>query len=243
MKVLIPIVENEIAHIDTPYGRSLYEIERKTILQHVLERLQDIKGAEFIFIFSKADVEKYRLESVIKLLVPAARVVIAEGKTAGAALSCMLAIDYLDEEAPMAVAGGDQITAVNPGEVIDYFKDKDLDGGVVCFNDIHPRWSYVLLNDEGLVIEAAEKTPISTNATTGFYYYKRAGDFTEAVFEMVKKKASVNGKYYVCPAYNELVLKHKRIGAYFIDRSRYFNFSHQKGVEMYEQYLRELRRS
>jgi dTDP-glucose pyrophosphorylase len=210
-------------------------------LQHICEHLRQIDRAELIFIFSGDDARKYRLEPIVKLLAPGARVIIAEGKTAGAALSCMLAIDYLDEDMPVAVAGGDQITALNLQHVIDSFKEKDLDGGVVCFNDVHPRWSYVLLDEKGLVIEAAEKPPISRNATTGFYYYKRAGDFTDAVFQMIKKKASVNGKYYVCPAYNELALKHKRIGAYFVDKERYFNLSHQKGVQMYEEYLKNKR--
>jgi beta-phosphoglucomutase-like phosphatase (HAD superfamily)/dTDP-glucose pyrophosphorylase len=237
VKLIIPIVENEIVHVDTPYGRSLYEIERKTILQYICDQLLKIKNTEFVFILNRRDVEKFRLNNVIKLLVPNAKMVATDGSTAGAACSCMLACDYFVDDEPITIVGGDQIVTVDLQAAIDKFVSEDYDGGVVCFEDVHPHWSFVSLNNEGLVTEVAEKSPISRNATTGFYYFKRTDDFVTSVFSMIKKKASVNGKYYVCPVYNELILKQKRIGTFFVDKSQYFNFSHQSGIEMFERYL------
>lgn len=239
MKILVPIVENEIRSLEAPYGRSLYEVERKTILQHVCEQLMGIDGAKFVFVLNRHDVQEYHLDDVIRLIVPGSDVVVADGETAGSACSCMLAIDHLSREEPLVVAGGDQIVAVDLHMIVGGFARNGWDGGVIYFDDVHPRWSYVRLNGEGFVTEAAEKLPISRNATTGFYYYKRAGDFIDAVFSMIRKKSSVNGKYYVCPAYNELILQQKKIGTHQIDKRQYFNFSHTKGVEFYGEYLRD----
>ena len=239
MKILVPIVENEMRGIETPYGRSLYEIERKTILQHVCEQLMHIEGADLVFVLNKSDIQQYHLDNVIRLISPEAQIVVADGKTAGSACSCMLAIDALAMDEPLIVAGGDQIVTEHLQPIVNKFRENNWDGGLVYFDDIHPRWSYIKINEDGFVTQAAEKLPISRNATTGFYYYKQARDFVDAVFSMIQKKSHVNGKYYVCPAYNELVLRQKKIGAHRIDKFSYFNFSHSKGVELFEEFLRK----
>ncbi|MDR0412115.1 MAG: glycosyltransferase family 2 protein [Treponema sp.] len=241
MKILIPILENKIQGIDTPYGRSLYEIERKTILQYVCEALSAVKDAELVFILHRVDVVKYKLDSVVKMLAPDAEIVVSRGDTSGAACSCMLAFDNFVMDEPLIIYNSGHIVTLNLQDVVNCFSQKNYDGGVIVFDGIHPRWSYVRLNENGFVIEAAEKRPISRNATSGFYYFKRAEDFVSAVFSMIKKEASVDGKYYICPAYNEMVLLGKKIGIYRINQEQYFNLNHRKGIELYEEYLRKRR--
>lgn len=243
MKILIPMVENEIKNAtDTSYCISLYEIRRKTILQHIIDALEKIDDAEFIFILNKKDVEKYHLDNVISLLLPNAKVVVAQGKTKGSACSCLLGMDYFDMEEPLIIVGGDQLVVENLQKVVTKFKENNYDGGVIIFDDIHPRWSYVKLNKEGFVTEAAEKRPISHNATTGFYYFKHTSDFVESAFSMIKKDANVDGNFFVCPVYNEMVLKQKKIGTYRINKEQYFNFSHVKGIELYEEYCKKVKK-
>src|SRR5262249_23381586 len=91
--------------------------------------------------------------------------------------------------------------------------------------------------EDGLVVEAAEKRPISTFATAGTYYFARGGDFVEATMAMIRKEAHVQGRYFVCPAYNELVLRQRRIGVYEIDRGEYFSLATSQGVSAYEEHL------
>ena len=238
MKILIPIVGNEKNDNGSAYIKSLHEIERKTVLQHVYESLAVIDGAEFIVVLKKEDVARYHLDSMIRLLIPNVKMVIADGPTKGSACSCLLAIDEIDEDEALLVVGSDQLVNVNLQTVIDEFVKRDYDGGIVIFDDIHPRWSYVKLDENNYVVEAAEKRPISRNATTGFYYFKKGKDFVVSVEQMIKKNAHVNGNYYVCPAYNEMVLAHKKVGVYKISKKDYFNFNHQNGLEDYERYLK-----
>lgn len=244
MKILIPMVGSELKNSITGYSQctALYEIGRKMILQHIVEPLAKLECAEFVFILDKKNVEKYRLDSVIRLLLPNALVVVAQGKTKGSACSCLLGMDYLDPEEPLIIVGGDQLITADLQEAVNAFVRNNWDGGVIIFNDIHPRWSYVMLDDNGFVIEAAEKHPISSNATTGFYYFKRTEDFIESAFKMILKKADVNGNFYVCPVYNEMVLAQKKIGTYKIEKEQYYNFNHLKGIELYEEYYRKTRR-
>lgn len=238
MHVLIPIVSSGKDDGNNQYIRSLYEIKKKTILQYVYESLAQLEDAHFTIIIKKEDERRYHLDDMVRLLIPDCKIVISDGKTSGAACSCLLAVDEIDDDEPLIVAGGDQLMLENPQNVIDFFGKDDYDGGVVIFEDIHPRWSYVKLNEDGLVVEAAEKRPISKNATTGFYYFKRGEDFVRSAEDMIRKGASVDGKYYVCPAFNEMVLRHKRIGTYRISKMDYFNFGQQKSVDDYERYLK-----
>lgn len=239
MNILMPIVGSEDGKYDNQYIRNLYEIQKKTVLQYVYESLSQIRDAHFVVIVRREDTRKYHLDDMVRLLIPGCKVIIADGATSGSACSCLLAVDEIDEQEPLIIAGGDQLMLRNPQDIISEFQRNDYDGGVVIFDDIHPRWSFVKLNEDGMVIEAAEKRPISRNATTGFYYFKKAGDFIHASQEMIRKAASVNGNYYVCPCFNEMVLEYKRIGTFRISKMEYFNFSQQKGMDDYERYLKE----
>lgn len=241
VKIVIPIAGNN--HKDEKFGyiRGLYEIERKTLLQHVYESLAVIEGAEFTVVLRKEDIARYHLDNMLRLMIPGVRVVVADGETKGAACSCLLAIDEIKEDEPLIIAGSDQVVTANLQEAVNTFRERDYDGGVVTFEGIHPRWSFVKTNAEGLVIEAAEKRPISKMATTGFYYFKKGGYFIDAAEQMIKKGVNVNGRYYVCPVYNEMILKQKKIGIYQINREDYFNFKQDNAIAEYEKYLMKRR--
>lgn len=238
MNIIIPIAGANKPAAETEYIKSLQEIERKTILQYVFESLQGLEAEHFIVVIKKEDVNTYHLDNIVKLLRPEAEVVIAEGETMGAACTCMLAVDKLNMDAPLLITGSAQILTVLPQDIVREFQEKDYDGGVVIFDDVHPRWSYVRLDETGKVVEAAEKRPISRNATAGFYYFKKASFFVDAAQQMIRKNAHVNGQFYVCPALNEMVLQHQTIGAHRIEKDQYYSFNHESGIEAYKAHLR-----
>ncbi len=239
MNVIIPIAGANKTAGETEYIKSLQEIERKTVMQYVFESLQSVPAKHFIVVLKKADADKYHLDNIARLLRPGTEIVIAESETMGAACTCMLAVDKLDMEEPLLITGSDQILLEPPEKILADFREKGYDGGVAIFDDVHPRWSYVKLDGDSHVIEAAEKRPISRNAVAGFYYYRKASFFFEAAKEMIRKNASVNGQFFLCPAYNEMILKQQVIGTYRIKKEQYYNFSHASGMKAYEAYLAE----
>lgn len=236
--LVIPIAGPDRDTANTGYIKSLQEIQRKTILQYAFESLQSIHATNFVVVIKRTDANRYHLDNVVKLLRPEAKVIIAEGETMGAACTCMLAVDQLDMDAPLLITGGDQLLTVPTNEIVRDFMERDLDGGVAIFDDIHPRWSFVKLDERGFVMEAAEKRPISRNATAGFYYFKKADYFFEAAKRMISKNASVNGSFFVCPVFNEMILQQLSIGTFRIKKEQYYSFSHESGIEAYKAYLR-----
>ena len=46
-------------------------------------------------------------------------------------------------------------------------------------------------------------------------------------------------QFYVCPAYNELLLENARIGVHSIPRSAYFSFATPQGAQAYAAHLQK----
>lgn len=238
MRVLIPMVTtNTSIEKDDKFIKPLYEIGGKTIMERIIERLQMIRNAEFIFIVSKKDVKRYHIDNSLKLLVPDGTVLVANGDTQGAACSCLLAVDKINDSNPLVVVGIDQYMDIDLNYPLSFFQENNYDAGAVVFEDIHPRWSYLQVDEAGEVIRAAEKNPISRIACAGLYYYKHGTDFVNAIESMILKDASVNGQFYICPGFNELILLGKHVGIYAMDKRDHYSLTSPKGVERLERHF------
>jgi dTDP-glucose pyrophosphorylase len=220
-----------------PYPKNLVEIDGLPLVQRVVENLIPVVGIadKAVFLVPRDEDRRFHTADVIRLLAPAADVVPVPHLDSGAACTALHAIARIVRDEPLLIVNGDQILDVDVTEVVAGFEAQGLDAGVITFDAVHPRWSYVRCDDDGLVVEAAEKRPISRLATAGVYWYRRGGDLVDAVMALIRKDASVDGRFYVCPAFNELVLRGLSIGTRHIDRSEYHSLATPRGVAGYEE--------
>lgn len=222
------------------YPKNLVEIEGLPLVERVLEPLKGLvgKGSKLICLIRQQEDRQFHTGDVIRLIDPNA-VVLQAAETAGAACSALIAIEHIQNDRPLLIVNGDQIIDADLKAITEGFSSVGLDGGIVVFEAVHPRWSYVKVDADNLVVEAAEKRPISNLATAGAYYFTKGSDFVRACMNMIRKNAEVGGRFYICPSYNELVLEQKRIGVHKIDRELYHSLATPQGVAMYEAALRE----
>jgi len=94
------------------------------------------------------------------------------------------------------------------------YQAQSVDGCISVFhqpdkNDT--KWSYAKVDDNGFVERVEEKVVISNIATTGIYYWSKAGDFVRYAKEMISMDIRVNGEFYVCPVYNQAIKDGKKI--------------------------------
>lgn len=230
----------EAGHV---FPKNLVEIDGLPLVERVAGCLRPLldAGARPVFVVRRSEDEAFHTGDVLQLLVPDATVVRVPDLDSGAACAALLAIEHIGMDEPLLIYNGDQIVTRDLRMVVDGFQARGLDGGVVVFNAVHPRWSYVRTDADGYVVEAAEKRPISRMATAGTYYFARGAAFVEATMAMIRKDAHVAGRFFVCPAYNELVLSQARIGVHEIERTEYFSLATPQGVEAYEEHLHERR--
>lgn len=240
MKILIPMGGSDEAFRQHgyAYAKPLIEIAGRPLIQHVLDPLKRIEGAEVVFVIRKEDDLRFHLREVLQLLDPGAVIVRADGPTAGAACTALLAIEHIDNDEELLIANGDQILAFDIAGILQRFRERRLDAGTVVFDSVHPRWSFVKTDADGMVIEAAEKRPISRNATAGVYYFRQGRFFVEAAKDMIRKDASVNDGFFVCPSLNELILAQMRVGVERIEREEYISLATPQAVEEYELILK-----
>jgi dTDP-glucose pyrophosphorylase len=218
------------------FPKNLVELGGAPLVQRVLEHLAplDAFGARYLCVLRHDENAKHHTGAVIHLVNPAAVLAELQADTSGAACSALLAVEHINNDAPLVIVNGDQILDTDLPAAIRDFQGRKLDGGILVFEDLHPRWSFVKCDEAGLVIETAEKRPISKLATAGFYYFAKGSDFVLAATEMIKKDAQVNGLFYICPAFNELVLRQRRIGVHKIPRKAYHSLATPTDVQAYE---------
>jgi dTDP-glucose pyrophosphorylase len=199
----------------------LVEVDGMPLVQRLLEQCSRITGHRVIIAIQEKELRRYHLDDVVRLIDPTAEIVAVKDKTQGAACTALLAAGSIDNDTPLLILNGDEFLTVPMETIIADFNRRQLDGGTVTFRSVHPRYSFVRLDERQMVVEAAEKHPISDNATAGFYYFRKGSDFVKAAKAAIRKDARHNDMFYVCPVYNELVLEDKKIGVYPIDAKDY----------------------
>lgn len=229
--------ENETTLNDSGYPFYLTELEGVPLIERLVAQCQSIQNAKLHFAIPENEIKQWRLDSVVKQLAPNGQLIYVKSNTAGAACTALLAIEHIDNEEPLLILNMNDMLQINFAEVISDFLSRDLDAGTIVFHSIHPRYSYVLLDKDNLVIEAAEKNPISQHATAGFYWFARGKDFINAARSMIAKDCHVDGHFYICPVMNELILSHAKISVNFIDNKRYHPLKTMRQIQHFESVL------
>lgn len=214
LNVLIPMAGagSRFEQAGYTFPKPLIEVNGKPMIQLVVENLA-VK-AHFIFVVQKAHRTKYNLDTLLSLIAPGCSIVEVEGITQGAACTALQAKHLIDSEQPLLFANSDQFVEWNSTEFLYKMQESQVDGGIVTFSSIHPRWSFVELGSNGFAKRVAEKDPISNNATTGYYYWKHGSDFVRYAEQMIDQNQTVNGEFYVCPVYNQAIQDRKLISTY-----------------------------
>jgi len=217
------------------YPKNLVEVNGVPLVQKVLEKFLPIRGftSRNICVLMRDENVKFHTGSIIKLVDPEAVVIELKSETSGAACSALLAVDLINSEEPLIITNGDQLIDFDLSLAVKDFQKRELDGGILTFEDLHPRWSFVKCNAEGFVVEAAEKRPISNLATAGFYYFAKGKHFVEAAMSMIRKGGGLNGMFYICPVFNELVLRQQKIGVFTIPKKCYHSISSPSDAQAY----------
>jgi dTDP-glucose pyrophosphorylase len=238
MNLVIPIASNSKFFSIEEYGypKPLIEIMGKPMIQHVIENLtQSTQFKKIIFIVKQDECDKYHLDNTLNLLSPIKPEIIKlRSDTQGALCSVLLAVEDINNVEPLVIANADQIFDGGIGEQLKQFATSNLDAACLTFNSVHPRWSYVRLSHQNLVVETAEKRPISKHAIAGLYMYKKGSDFVKYGMDSIKHGSSVDGKYFISPVFNEFVLANKNVGYFEITNEKYHTFYSPQKIEEYE---------
>lgn len=246
MNLVIPIASSSKFFSLEEYGypKPLIEIMGIPMIEHVIKNItqgNDLK--KIIFVVKQDECDRFHLDSTLNLLSPIKPEIIKlRSDTQGALCSVLLAIDHINQDEPLLISNADQIFDQGISAYLHHFTASNLDAACLTFSSVHPRWSFIKTNDEGLVVETAEKRPISKNAIAGVYWYKSGSDFVHSSMASIKHGSSIEGKYFISPVFNEYVLSGKRVGHLPVPNERYHTFYSPQKIEEFEFRLKSNRR-
>lgn len=214
------------------YPKPFIEIGNSTMVGQAIKCYEEVSG-NFHFAVNKRDVVENRLDLVIKNSVSKVPFSITEvtAETSGALATCMLVTAGYPAESELIIANYDQAIDFSIQEVVRYFRSEKADFGCITFDSSHPKWSFVEVDDEGCVIRAAEKTPISRDAMVGFYYFKRLEDFVHASEKVILNAPRSSTNFYVSEAFNQLILSGKLGRRFKITPEQYVKFNEPTALE------------
>ncbi len=247
MNLVIPIASNSkfFSLDDYGYPKPLIEIMGVPMIEHVIKNITHGNSfKKIIFIVKQEECDRFHIDSTLNLLSPIKPEIIKlRADTQGALCSVLLSIEHINSNESLLIANADQVFDGGINEYLEKFNTSDLDAACLTFESVHPRWSYVRTNESDLVIETAEKRPISKSAIAGVYLYKKGSEFIKSAMNSIKHSSSLEGKYFISPVFNEYVLSGKKVGHFSIANDRYHTFYSPQKIEEYESGFKSFQRN
>lgn len=189
------------------------DVSGRPMIEHVIQNVKPVNSKSIVLV-RKEHIEGQ--DAIVRRIAERSEVVLVDRLTEGTLCTVMLARPSIADENPVLVANSDQFVDFSVDAFVQDCLDRDLDGSILVFDDAmrDPKWSFVRLNANGLVVEVAEKKPISNLATVGIYLFRRARDLVNATIDMIAQNDRVNNEFYTCPVYNYMITNGARIGVY-----------------------------
>ena len=220
MNILIPMAGAGIRFSNAGYTfpKPLIDVNGKPMIQVVVDNINI--EANYIFIIRKEHYEKYNLKYMLEMISPNCKIVQVDHLTDGAACTTLLAKEYIDNNEQLLIANSDQWVDWDSSDFMYSVQGDHIDGGILTFENTHPKWSYVKLDENGFVSELKEKKVISNKATVGIYHWKKGSEYVKYAEQMISKNNRVNGEFYVAPVYNEAIEDGKKFKSYDVCKMR-----------------------
>lgn len=196
------------------------DIQGKTMIERVIENININEPHKFHFICLKEFIlaNRMKFESILKKLNIQAEFIITDKVTEGAACTILLAREHIDNNDELIIANCDQLVTDHNymNQSINFYRNKYADGGILCFLNSSPKWSYVRMYGDN-IIEVVEKQVISNIATVGIYYYKYGSIFVKSALNMIHNNCRVNNEFYVAPTYNQMIISGMKVIPFMIN--------------------------
>lgn len=239
MNILFLMGGDNLQNTNDNFPIYMTEINQKMILEILMDFTKSINPSRAIFCIKDEDIKNFYLDEIIKRKIENAIIININGKTKGAVCTTLLASEFIDNAEELLILAINDFTDKNWQNIVDYFRTKNADCGIVSFNSIHPRYSFAKLDESGEVIEITEKKPSSNNALASFYYFRKGKEYIECSQNVIRKDVTIKDSFYISQVINEMILKQKKIGLYKIDNSE---FHPLKTEAQLAQYILELKK-
>jgi NDP-sugar pyrophosphorylase family protein len=196
---------SRFADVGVTLPKPLVPVAGKPMISWALKSLETLCFSEIIFITLEQHKIDYSIDQTLeKICKWPHRVVFIDKVTEGQLCTVLAANKYLNTDEDILISSSD--TYVRSNLHLD-ISNKPADcHGIISVADLPGnRWSFARTDNEGKVIEVAEKVRISDNASTGLYYFSNGYEFIDEAEKMIRNQEKTRGEYYVIPLYQKYI--------------------------------------
>ncbi|MCB9354242.1 MAG: glycosyltransferase family 2 protein [Lewinellaceae bacterium] len=187
--------------------KPIIDVKGKPMVWWALESIPKVEPDNLIFIVNQNHVLEFNIDEILKkTFSPQIEIIIQKVPPMGQATTVLLAKEKINTDEPLIIYNCDTYAPTAPIELSRAIGNHtECDGFIPVFKSNASNLSYVRTENSDIVVEVAEKKVISNDATMGLYYFKKGKDFVWAAEKMIEYGITVNGEYYVMPAYQYLI--------------------------------------
>lgn len=205
MKVVLPVAGKGTRlrpHTHTK-AKSLVNVAGKTVLEHIVERLQAIDVEEYIFI---TDENGQQIADFMDYKFPALKCsYLVQRERLGPAHAVSLAASQVNDGDDLLVVFNDTIFVTDLSKIPELCADAD---GLIYSKEVadYQRFGVNVMRD-GYIVAMVEKpdTPISKLAQVGLYYLKDGAGFLRYIEKTIEAGETVKGEYYLPSVFMRMV--------------------------------------
>ena len=199
--------------------KPLCRVGNTTMIQKAVNSL-NIKG-RYIFVVQQQHLVDYPwLTDHLKSLADDVNIVTLEGVTEGAACSLLYAKDLIDNDRPLVSINSDQVLHWDSVKFLQACEAEPDVSWVMTYPHDNIKHSFVKVNEQGYIVEAAEKVAISDVASVGLYHWSKGSLFVEGAETMIANNERHNGEFYLAPIYNYTALNN-RVKPYHVEAKNF----------------------
>ncbi len=200
MKVIFPFAEHVPRLTPRKNGipQSLLPCDGRPILAHLLEPLCKLPVSDFIFLVSHQDDEIQSYMDANYDGIPVFFVKQAENKGLGYTVS--LASDYIPDEEPILIVGGDVILD------IDWISFSQSEYSTIAVRRVVDEKPYGLVElREGMVGCLIQKPRRTDLAIAGCYFIRESQLLFQCLHDLIRSKRRRNGEYQLTDALQQMI--------------------------------------
>ena len=207
MRCIVPLAGPDFVH-PTLGVRALYEFEGRPLIERTLTTrpwADKFTPEDYVFVLRDLP-EAQAVKEFLLRRWPGAGIVTLSGLTGGAMFSVAAALAMVGHiEEPICVDLAD-ILFEAPKATVNPARDWDSRVGarLPYFISSDEKYSYLDMDEYGLVRRTAEKRVISDRASAGVYFFQSPGVYLQAMAHSIahREELAFNGVLFVCPMMN-----------------------------------------
>jgi bifunctional N-acetylglucosamine-1-phosphate-uridyltransferase/glucosamine-1-phosphate-acetyltransferase GlmU-like protein len=227
LELIIPMSGIGKRFIEAGYKdpKPLIVVDNKPMIEHIVNLFPDEINIKFIC--NNYHLKNTNMMSKLNKLNGKIYEVPYENRQ-GPVHAVSLIMDHISDDLEIIVSYCDYGSYWNYDKFLNYVRNNNLDGCVVCYKGFHPHMlgtdNYAFVkNDENLnLIEIQEKKPFTDNkmneyTSNGTYYFKNGKIMKKYFIKLIENKMKINNEYYVSMVYNLMVEDLLKVGIFEIE--------------------------